>query len=130
MQFFSNHFSTLPINTGTIGVEFGDGSGMGTGGTDQLVSVDKVTPMKMRMGCWKYTVHSFSSNWKESKTFHMTLKRSNKTATVKDIMSFHFTDNIVSYYILQLGSSKVPELQKIVLESKQLKLSMKINGNY
>ena len=97
---------------------WGDGSGTGTGGTSQTFCKDFAFPVTQWKGSWNISVHSFSSNWKELRTIIHALQRLFTNSHIKDIqntLSFIFTDNFVSYWILTSERSKIPALHQLVL---------------
>jgi hypothetical protein len=109
--------------SGTLVSTWGDGSGTGAGGTMDIVGPGgKSSPMRAWMGTWAPEVHSFSSNWRELRTLYQTLARERATGTLRGSTVFYFTDNLVSYYIMQSGASTSPELHKLALQIKRLEL--------
>jgi hypothetical protein len=57
-----------PSRSGSAGhltVDWGDGSGTGTGGTSETFKDSELLPMETWMGAWATHVHHFSSNWRE-----------------------------------------------------------------
>jgi hypothetical protein len=112
--------------TGHLTVDWGDGSGTGTGGTSETFEDQKLIPMKTWMGAWAPHVHHFSSNWRELRTLVWSLER-HVQANRNDMKGgtvFYFTDNIVSYFVMQNGSSSSPELYKLVRAAKLLELKL------
>ena len=103
---------------GAVAVTWGDGSGTGGGGTMELEA--KVPMLEFWMGTWSPQVASFSSNWKELRTLLQVLKREQTHNRVRHGILFYFTDNLVTYYIVQGGSSTSPELHKLIREIKFL----------
>eukprot|EP00978_Attheya_sp_CCMP212_P041138 scaffold232072_cov50-Attheya_sp.AAC.2 len=66
----------------TLIATWGDGSGMGTGGTLQTHSTTgSSSKMEMWMGVWSHAVHSSTSNWKELRTLLETLRREQHLGT-------------------------------------------------
>ena len=115
-----------PRRTGTLVAHFGDGSGTGTGGTAQEVGgphqgID-LRPLDMWMGKWDEQVHSFSSNWRELKTLELTLQREKERGDgrARDTTLFYFTDNIVTYFVVNGGTAKNPRLQALIYRIKAL----------
>ena len=107
-----------PSRVTSMNICWGDGSGTGTGGTSQSFCNDFSFPVTQWKGSWNISVHSFSSNWKELRTILHALQRLTTTSHIKDIqntLSFIFTDNLVSYWILSSGRSKIPALHQLVL---------------
>ena len=108
-----------PSTLTSMNVCWGDGSGSGMGGTSQFFRKDLTCPVTQWRGSWDFSVNSFTSNWRELKTILFALHRlvRDKPADeIRDTLSFVFTDNRVSYWILHSGSSKIPKLHELVLE--------------
>jgi hypothetical protein len=101
---------------------WGDGSGTGTGGTLGIPS----QPLEMWMGQWSPIVYSFSSNWKEAKTLHLSMLRIEATykEAARGTTLFYFTDNYVTYCIMASGSSTSPALHQLVEEIKLIELRL------
>lgn len=117
-----------PHRTGTLIATFGDGSGTGTGGTDEMFvqGHDHDAPLEMWMDTWSPVVHHFSSNWKELKTLVLTLRREVNRATPRcsNATMFYFTDNEVTYHVVTSGSSTSPGLHSLIHEIKMLELQL------
>ena len=118
-----------PSRSGAAGhltVNWGDGSGTGTGGTSETFEDFKLLPMETWMGAWATHVHHFSSNWRELRTLVWSLERHlhSKRTDLRRGTVFYFTDNIVTYYVMQNGSSSSPELHKLVRAAKLLELKL------
>ncbi len=113
---------------GTLSVNWGDGSGTGTGGTENWVSMDtdtRLSPLESWMGIWKDKVHHFSSNWKELRTLAITLQRlKQKKAPLQGRMMWYMTDNQVTYDICRSSSSTSKELMTLIHEIRLLELEM------
>jgi hypothetical protein len=91
---------------------WGDGSGTGTGGT--IESPDE-PEIETWMGAWSPRVLHHTSNWKELRTLLWTLERlGRRRQNLHGVTMFYFTDNMTTYYIVQNGSSKSPELHKLI----------------
>jgi hypothetical protein len=109
---------------GTLVVTWGDGSGTGTGGTLERVQIgqhDAIPEIETWMGAWAPQVFHFDSNWKELRTLLWTLQRCLRRPDrhiYRGTTLFYFTDNMVSYYVVQNGSSSSPELHKLTREIK------------
>lgn len=119
-----------PSRSGSAGhltVDWGDGSGTGTGGTSETFNdTAGLLPMQTWMGAWAPHVHHFSSNWRELRTLVWSLER-HCQADRKDMQGgtvFYFTDNIVTYFVMQNGSSSSAELHKLVRAAKLLELQL------
>ena len=110
--------SCLASAPGATAVTWGDGSGTGGGGTLELD--DDAPNLEFWMGTWSPHVASFSSNWKELRTLLEMLRREQGTMRLCNGIMFYFTDNLVTYYIVQGGSSSSTELHKLIRMIKQL----------
>lgn len=110
------------VRAATLVPQWGDGSGTGTGGTLGLPS----RPLEMWMGQWTPKVFSYSSNWKEAKTLHLSMLRieSHYKALARGTTLFYFTDNYVTYCIMASGSSTSPGLHRLVEEIKLIELRL------
>lgn len=107
----------------TLVSTWGDGSGTGAGGTLEIREPNGVqAPMEAWMGTWAPQVQSFSSNWRELRTLYETLAREKASDRMRNRTVFYFTDNMVSYYVMESGSSPSPELHKLILQIKRLEL--------
>jgi hypothetical protein len=105
-------------------VDWGNGSaGTGTGGTSKTLDDFKLLLMETWMGAWATHVHHFSSSWWELQTLVWSLER-HCQAERKDMRDggavFCCTDNSVTYFVMQNGSSASPELHKLVRAAKLL----------
>jgi hypothetical protein len=95
---------------------WGDGSGTGTGGTNETLGVPI---LETWMGTWNPRVHHFTSNWKELRTLLWTVERLvANDRELQGVTLFYFTDNMTTYYIVQNGSSKSIELHKLIRKIK------------
>ena len=118
-----------PSHSATIGCAWGDGSGTGTGGTNELLG-DPGATMRMWMGTWAPHVHQFSSNWRELKTLLLTLEqevdtfRETGTSRFSDRTLLYFTDNMTAYHITTAGSSKSQSLHRLVKQIKHMELQL------
>ena len=110
--------SCISSAPGATAITWGDGSGTGGGGTLEMEG-DK-PGLEFWMGTWSPHVGSFSSNWKELRTLLEMLRREDGKARLRHGILFYFTDNLVTYYIVQSGSSTSPELHKLIREIKRL----------
>ena len=111
----------------TLSINWGDGSGTGTGGTNQWIDAKgPVAQLDMWMGVWTDQVHHFdrSSNWKELRTILLALERHSSSNALRGRLVFYFTDNMVSYHILRSGSSTSPALHSLIRDIKLLELNM------
>ena len=100
--------------TGTassLAATWGDGSGTGTGGSFEKAGEG---PLDVWMGTWAPHVQHQSSNWRELRTLLRTLERERERGRVQDTTLFYFTDNLVTYFIVQGGSSTSPELHRLI----------------
>ena len=110
--------------SGGLVLKWGDGSGTGTGGTTEFYSVgdrEIMSPdIELWMGVWGAKAKPRSSNWKEARTVLEALLQEKERGRLVDKVVFYFTDNLVSYYIINGGSSRSPGLHQLVLEIKEL----------
>jgi hypothetical protein len=105
---------------GNIMGTWGDGSGTGTGGTVEPLGQTGLPRLEAWMGAWNPWVYRFSSNWKELRTLLWTLERLEESDEhrLKGVTLFYFTDNMTTYYVVQNGSSKSPELHRLIRSIK------------
>jgi hypothetical protein len=78
------------------------------------------------MGTWAPDVQHHDSNWRELRTLLWTLEglyAHDPTGYIRATL-FYFTDNLVSYYVVQNGSSSSPELHDLVRQIKVLEMKM------
>jgi hypothetical protein len=110
---------------GSMTVTWGDGSGTGTGGTVETVKPG-LPKIDTWMGTWVPIVSHFDSNWRELRTLLWTVERLAKGDLEKLLggTMFYFTDNLVTYYVVQNGSSSSPELHQLVRNLKGLKVEI------
>jgi hypothetical protein len=113
--------------SGSLSVTFGDGSGTGTGGTLEALSHNgsSLPELEPWMGVWAPHVHVFDSNWKEARTLLWTLERlynGPNREQVRGATLFYFTDNLVTYYVVQNGSSSSDKLHHLVRGLKRMEL--------
>jgi hypothetical protein len=89
----------------------------------------------MWQGQWTPVVYRFTSNWKELKTLLktllLTLQHLQQLAhelltNLVGTTVFYFTDNLVTYWINQSGSSPVPLLHDLIWDIKCLELLLGI----
>lgn len=111
-----------------IVLKWGDGSGTGTGGTTEFY---ELTPdqaqspgIELWMGVWGARSKPRTSNWKEARTVLESLLQERDTGRLNGMMVFYMTDNLVSYYIINQGSSRSPGLHELVLEIKEICLEL------
>ena len=109
-------------------LKWGDGSGTGTGGTTELVPLTQdgegASNLELWMGVWTAKSRPNSSNWKEARTVLESLLQERSKGRLEGCVVFYFTDNLVSYYIINGGSSRSPGLHALVLEIKELAASL------
>ena len=108
-----------------IVLKWGDGSGTGTGATTELYPASAgqhiANPnIEQWMGTWTAKSRPRSSNWKEARTVLQSLLLERHTGRLKDTTVFYMTDNLVSYYIINGGSSRSPLLHELVMKIKLL----------
>ncbi len=111
-------------NAATLVPTFGDGSGTGTGGTFKLPNNVQLQIWK---GKWQPSVYHFPSVWKELATLEETLLRlraAKDKSSVRGTTVFYFTDNSGVYWIATNGSSKSPNLHKLVTRIRRLELEL------
>jgi hypothetical protein len=68
------------------------------------------------MGAWNPWIYRFNSNWKELRTLLWTLEwlEDSEDHNLNGVTLFYFTDNMATYYVVQNGSSKSPELHRLI----------------
>jgi hypothetical protein len=111
-----------------IVLKWGDGSGTGTGGTTEFYQITedqlRSPGIELWMGVWGARAKPRTSNWKEARTVLESLLQEKNTGRLQGRMVFYMTDNLVSYYIINQGSSRSPGLQQLVSEIKELCLKL------
>ena len=112
-----------PLAEQGLVLKWGDGSGTGTGGTTEFYAVSrdqsKSPNMELWMGVWGVEARNHSSNWKEARTVLESLLQEEARGRLRGRVVFYFTDNLVSYYVINHGSSRSPSLQELVQEIKE-----------
>jgi hypothetical protein len=81
----------------------------------------------MWLGQWHPYVLASSSNYKEMRTLHTALELLESNPERKAACfgtTFYFTENSVTYFAVQGGSSKKPGLQSLVRQIKFLELRL------
>ena len=121
---------TQPKEWGSIGIAWGDGSGTGTGGTLNfmtLCSHETITNLDVWMGTWDEEAASATSNWKEMCTLHQTLlnEKEQQVNRVQHKRLIYCTDNMVLADVFRCGISKSDKLQKLFLNIKILEIELK-----
>jgi hypothetical protein len=112
-------------------VTWGDGSGTGTGGTSKLVARGDqrqgLDEIETWMGTWAPHMSHFDSNWRELRTLSWTLERKLQQTTIQiqGGTLFYFTDNMVTYYIVNNGSARNPDLHQVVRDIKAMEIKLK-----
>lgn len=135
LNWWSHHLRHTPGSTTYrahsgrgIVLKWGDGSGTGTGGTTEfyeLTETQLASPgMELWMGVWGARAKPRTSNWKEARTVLESLLQERDTDRLRGRMVFYMTDNLVSYYIINQGSSRTPGLHQLALEIKELCLQL------
>jgi hypothetical protein len=114
--------------TGSMGnmvVTWGDGSGTGTGGTSEALN-QPPGRLETWMGTWETHVRHYDLNWRELRTLlhKMERKVTQGEEELRGLTPFYFTDNMVTYYIVHNGSSRSPELHKLIRRIKLLELQL------
>jgi hypothetical protein len=105
-------------------VTWGDGSGTGTGGTSERL--ERRGELETWIGTWSPHAQTFDSNWKELRTLLWTLERKlEQKENMRGATLFYFTDNMVTYYIVHNGSSRSPELHKLIRQIKAVEFIMR-----
>jgi hypothetical protein len=108
------HHSSFSPKAGVLNPTWGDGSGTGTGGTMEIQGLE----MKLWMGSWTPRIAVFSSNWRELRTLGLTLEQllddPQLRKATEDTTVFYFTDNLVTYYVVNGGCSRTPSLHELV----------------
>ena len=101
-------------------MKWGDGSGTGTGGTTEFYPITKNQEpnpnIELWMGIWQGGAVTTSSNWKEMRTIKQALLHELPKARVQGCTVFYITDNLVSYYVINNGSSRSAGLHTLVME--------------
>jgi hypothetical protein len=118
--------------SGTLISTWGDGSGTGAGGTLHTTEADQPTfhvgQAAMWLGQWRPFVHHCTSNYKEMRTLLTALELieadPDRKAACFGTTLFYFTDNSVTYFAVQAGSSKLAHLQLLVRRIKLLELRL------
>jgi hypothetical protein len=78
------------------------------------------------MGTWVPDVQHHNSNWRELRTLLWTLELlyAKNPKRYGGATLFYFTDNLVSYYVVQNGSSSSPALHDLVRQIKILEMKL------
>lgn len=121
--------TTYRVTSGQgIVLKWGDGSGTGTGGTTEFYELTESqlsSPgMELWMGVWGAKSKARTSNWKEARTILESLLQEQNTDRLRGRMVFYMTDNLVSYYIINSGTSRTPGLLQLALQIKELCLEL------
>jgi hypothetical protein len=79
------------------------------------------------MGTWAPDVQHFDSNWRELRTLLWTIERLANIdfGELARGTLFYFTDNLVTYYVVQNGNSASKELHKLVRAIKLLEVALR-----
>jgi hypothetical protein len=118
--------------SGTLISTWRDGSGTAAGGTIHMAEADQPTfvvgPAAMRLGQWRPFVHHSTSNFKEMRTLFTALELIDSDPDRREACFaatlFYFTENPVTYFAVQAGSSKLPHLQVLVRRINLLELRL------
>lgn len=107
-----------------LSINFGDGSGTGSGGTAELYSPDgMVLQGSSWMGTWRSNALQRSSNYKELQTLlEFFLQVDPSTSPFRHRRLFYFTDNTTTYDVVRRGSSRSPGLHHLVRDIKAQEL--------
>jgi hypothetical protein len=111
---------------GKLAITFGDGSGTGTGGTIEWLH-NQGAHLETWMGTWSLGVVHHDSNWKELRTLLWTaerMARGTDAGLLRGSTLFYFTDNMVSYYVVQNGSSANPALHELIRRIKMWEVEL------
>ncbi len=112
--------------THMLGVTWGDGSGVGLGGTFNWISLHSASDVETWLGVWKeHITHVTSSNWKELCTLKATLE--NIQYQGKEVNGFtiwYLTDNSATYDVCRKSYSKSPKLMRLIREIRLLELEL------
>jgi hypothetical protein len=75
---------------------------------------------------WTTDARQHSSNWKEAETLRLTLERAKTSRRVKirGCTLFYFADDIVTYFAVAKGASRIRSLHKIVAACKELEAEL------
>jgi hypothetical protein len=92
---------------------------------NELTEAQLASPgMELWMGVWGARSKPRTSNWKEARTVLESLLQEGGTDRLWGCMVFYMTDNLVSYYVINSGSSCTPGLLQLALEIKELCLKL------
>lgn len=72
------------------------------------------------MGVWGALARLQSTNWKEARTVLEGLRKEIGTGRLRGCVVFYIMDNLVSYYVINDGTSRKPSLHKLAREIKDL----------
>jgi hypothetical protein len=130
LQWWLKFLSVNPGNPSKAGAAesltatWGDGSGTGTGGTEEAGMQEGA--IDTWMGTWAPHVQHHDSNWKELRTMLWTLERALRKRDPRIIGGtlFYFTDNSSVYYIVKGGSSRSAELHKLARKIKMIEIDL------
>jgi len=76
------------------------------------------------MGVWQPKAMPMTSNWKEAMTVLQSLRQERDTDRLRHGTVFYITDNLVSCYVLNSGSSRSPRLHEVIEEIKTLTMEL------
>lgn len=107
-----------------LSINFGDGSGTGSGGTAELYGSDgMVLQGSSWMGTWRSDALQKSSNYKELRTLlEFFLRVAPSELPFRHRRLFYFTDNTTTYDVVRRGGSRSPGLHQLVREIKAQEL--------
>eukprot|EP00957_Ditylum_brightwellii_P180809 13774535-Ditylum_brightwellii.AAC.1 len=105
-----------PLDIDVLVESWGDGSGTGTRGSLVLNSTSaNLNQEEVWMGLWNSNAALLHSNWKELYTLIQTLEREQSLGCLVGHCVLYFTDNMVTYHVVQQGTSKAESLHKLVI---------------
>jgi hypothetical protein len=112
-----------PSDANIFSLHFGYSSGTGTGGSGVFYDRPTPTDRESWMGTWTFQSTGETSNWKELRTLvEVLLQEPVATSRFRNHKVFYFTDNMVTYDIVQKGTSRSPRLRALIRELKRLEI--------
>jgi hypothetical protein len=131
LQWWIKYLTENPGNSskagaaGSLTATWGDGSGTGTGGTEE--AREKEGEIDTWMGTWAPHVRHHDSNWKELRTLLWTLERAvrKRESQIRGGTLFYFTDNSSVYFIVKGGSSRNADLHALARKIKMIEIDLR-----